>query len=252
MKRICLMVFRMLFMAPIWFCKIWSWGRNDKHTEEEKFALLRHVTVRANRAGRVTIEPHGLENLPEKSGYIMFPNHQGLFDVLGFIETAPAPFTVVMKKEVENTILLKQVRILIKGQCMDREDIRDSLRVINQMTKEVKEGRNYLIFPEGTRSRNGNHLLDFKGGSFKSAINAKCPIVPVAVIDSYKAFDTHSIEKITVQLHYLKPLYYEEYKGMRSTQIAALVKSRIEDTMRAYAPDWADQRMQEKSNCSDA
>ena len=231
MKRIILMVVRLFFMAPIWFFKIWSWGRNDRHTEKEKFELLRHVTIHANRAGRVTIEPHGLENLPKEPGYIMFPNHQGLFDVLGFLETSPQPFTVVMKKEVENVFLLKQVRILLKAQCMDREDIRDSLRVINQMTKEVKEGRNYLIFPEGTRSRAGNHLLDFKGGSFKSATKAKCPIVPVALIDSFKPFDTKSIKHVKVQVHFLKPLYYNEYKEMRTTQIAALVHDRIQDTI---------------------
>ncbi|MCI8274702.1 MAG: 1-acyl-sn-glycerol-3-phosphate acyltransferase [Lachnospiraceae bacterium] len=234
MKRIILMVMRLFFMAPVWFFKIWSWGRDDRHAEKEKFELLRHVTTRANRAGRVTIEPHGLENLPEEPGYIMFPNHQGLFDVLGFLETSPQPFTVVMKKEVENVFLLKQVRILLKAQCMDREDIRDSLRVINQMTKEVKEGRNYLIFPEGTRSKNGNCLLEFKGGSFKSAVNARCPIVPVAVIDSYQAFDTNSIRPVTVKLHYLPPILCEEYQGMRTNDIAALVKARIEETIAQY------------------
>ena len=234
MKRILLMVFRLFIMAPVWFIKIWIWGRNDKHTEKEKFELLRHVTIHANRAGRVKIEPHGLENLPEKSGYIMFPNHQGLFDVLGFLETSPQPFTVVMKKEVENVILLKQVRILLKGQCMERGDIRDSLRVINQMSREVKKGRNYLIFPEGTRSRNGNRLLDFKGGSFKSAVNAKCPIVPVAVIDSYQAFDTNSIKRVTVHLHYLEPLFYEDYCKMRTTEIAAVVKGRIEAAIKQH------------------
>lgn len=234
MRRIVLMVARLFFMAPVWFFKIWSWGRNDKHTEKEKFELLRHVTIHANRAGRVTIEPHGLENLPKEPGYVMFPNHQGLFDVLGFLETSPQPFAVVMKKEVENVILLKQVRILLKAQCMDREDIRDSLRVIDQMTKEVKEGRNYLIFAEGTRSRQGNRLLDFKGGSFKSAVNARCPIVPVAVIDSYKAFDTNSICPVTVKLHYLPPLFYEEYQGMRTKDIAALVKARIEEAVARY------------------
>lgn len=231
MKRIILMVARLFLMAPVWFFKIWSWGRNDRHTEKEKFELLRHVTIHANRAGRVTIEPHGLENLPKEPGYIMFPNHQGLFDVLGFIETSPQPFTVVMKKEVEHVILLKQVRILLKGQCMDREDIRASLKVINQMTEEVKSGRNYLIFAEGTRSRQGNRLLEFKGGSFKSAVNARCPIVPVAVIDSYKAFDTNSIRPVTVQLHYLPPLTYEEYQGLRTKEIAALVKARIEEAI---------------------
>ena len=63
----------------------------------------------------------------------------------------------------------------------------------------------------------------------------------MAVIDSYKAFDTSSIKKLTVQIHYLKPLYYEDYKGMKTTEIAALVKERIEEIMREYASDWKEE-----------
>ena len=59
--------------------------------------------------------------------------------------------------------------------AIDREDIKQSLQVINQMTEEVKKGRNFLIFPEGTRSRMGNQLLPFKGGTFKSAVRLNAP-----------------------------------------------------------------------------
>ena len=58
-------------------------------------------------------------------------------------------------------------------------------------------------------------------------MNAKCPIVPVALIDSYKAFDTGSIRKLTVQIHYLKPLYYDDYKGLKSTEISEKVSEII-------------------------
>ena len=77
------------------------------------------------------------------------------------------------------------------------------MRVILQVAQEVKEGRNYLIFAEGTRSRDGNHLLPFKGGSFKSAVRAQCPIVPVAIMNSYLPFDTNSIKKVTVPVYFL-------------------------------------------------
>ena len=60
------------------------------------------------------------------------------------------------------------------------------------MAEEVKKGRNFIIFPEGTRSRQGNHTLEFKGGSFKAAMKAKCPIVPCALIDSFIPFDENS------------------------------------------------------------
>ena len=109
------------------------------------------------------------------------------------------------------------------------------MKVIKQMSVEVKEGRNYVIFAEGTRSRNGNEILEFKSGSFKSAMMAKCPIVPVAIIDSYKAFDSHSIKKLTVQIHYLTPLYYEDYKDMKSHEIGAYVEKVIAQTIKENA-----------------
>ena len=73
----------------------------------------------------------------------------------------------------------------------------------------------------------------FKGGSFKSATKAQCPIVPVALVDSFKPFDTNSIKPVTVQVHFLEPLYYDDYKDMKTTQIAALVQERIQSVIDA-------------------
>lgn len=64
-------------------------------------------------------------------------------------------------------------------------------------------------------------------GSFKCAVKAKAPIVPVAIIDSYKPFGINSLRKVKTQVHFLEPIYYEEYEGMRTVEIAKLVKSRI-------------------------
>lgn len=232
MKRIILMAARLFYLLPYLFFRLWQLGHIEKYDEKTRYAFLKWGATKANRAGRVTIDYHGEENLPKVTGYIMFPNHQGLYDALGFLESHERPFSVVMKKEVKDTILLKQVIQVIQAQIIDREDVRQSMKVIMNMTKEVKEGRNYIIFAEGTRSRKGNEILEFKGGSFKSAMNAKCPIVPVALIDSFKAFDTNSIRKVTVHIHYLKPLYYEEYQGLKSTEIAKIVEERIRNTIK--------------------
>ena len=234
MKRIALMVLRLFYLVPVWFVRIMRCAADtshEKYNEMERYRLLQRLTIKANRAGRVTVDCHGLENLPREDGFVMFPNHQGLFDSLLFFETLGRPFSIIMKKEMENVFLVKQVRQIVGAKLMDRSDLRQSMTVIREVTKEVKEGRNYIIFAEGTRSRNGNELLEFKGGAFKSAMNAKAPIVPVALVDSFKAFDTHSIEKLTVQIHYLPPLYYEDYKGMKSTEIAAVVEERIRNAI---------------------
>ena len=117
---------------------------------------------------------------------MFFPNHQGLYDVLAIIEACPVPFSVVAKKEIANIPFLKQVFACMKAYMIDRDDVRQAMQVIIDVTKEVKNGRNYLIFAEGTRSKNGNHPGTFKGGSFKSATKARCPIIPVALIDAFK------------------------------------------------------------------
>lgn len=234
MWRIVLMVTRLILRAPYYVFRIWRLGRGENIDYAKSFAYIKKVTKIANRAGRVVIEAHGVENIPKEDGFIFFPNHQGLFDGLVFLESCPRPFAYVTKKEARNVILLKQVGDALGVVAIDREDIRQSMQVINQVAEEVKGGRNFLIFPEGTRSKMGNQLLDFKGGSFKSAQKAKCPIVPCALIDSFKPFDEKSIKKVTVKLIYLPPLYYEEYKDMKTVEIAAEVKRRIEEAIAAY------------------
>ena len=236
MKRILLMIFRNIFLVPYAWCKLcYHAAHPEKHTDEEQYALLKYITLRANRGGNVKIAAYGVENIPEENGFMFFPNHQGLYDVLAIIEACPKPFAVVAKKEIANIQFLKQVFACMKAYMLDREDVRQAMQVIIHVTEEVKKGRNYLIFAEGTRSKNGNHPGEFKGGSFKSATKAKCPIVPVALIDSFKPFDTNTISPVTVQVHFLKPMYYEEYKDMKTTEIAAEVKRRIEEVIGQYA-----------------
>ena len=62
-------------------------------------------------------------------------------------------------------------------------------------------------------------------------MKAQCPIVPCALIDAYKPFDQKSIKPVTVKIIYLPPIYYNEYKGMKTVEIAAEVKKRIEEAI---------------------
>ena len=57
--------------------------------------------------------------------------------------------------------------------------------------------------------------------------------MPVALIDSFRPFDTNTIRPVTVQVHFLEPIYYEEYKDMKTTEIAAIVQERIQNVIDA-------------------
>ena len=232
--RIFWMIFRKFFLVPKYFGRLWKAAKNYDGDYMPGFLAGRDIARLGIEAGNITLEVHGQENVPKEDGFIFYPNHQGLFDVLTFLASSPKPFACVIKKEAKDIILLKQFLRSTGSLAMDREDLRQSMQVINQVSEEVKGGRNYLIFPEGHRSREGNKVQEFKAGSFKAAQKAKCPIVPCALINCFIPFDENSIRPVTVKLIYLKPMYYEEYQSMKTVEIAEDVKRRIEAAIAEY------------------
>ena len=230
MKRILLMILKNLLRVPALAIRLFCHAANtNRYTEEEHYQFIKHIVSCANKGGNVTIKCRGEENIPKTNGFMIYPNHQGLYDMLAIINVANRPLSVVFKKEVEKVPFIKQVASCMRAYALDRSDVRQGMEVIINISKDVKKGKNFVIFPEGTRSRDGNNVQEFKGGSFKAATKAKCPIVPVALIDSFKSFDTNSIKPITVQVHFMEPMYYEEYKDMKTTEIAEIVRNRIQD-----------------------
>ena len=226
-NRIAYLFIRRFYKVPWMFSQIIKAGNSEKYTIEERYGKVKIVCGQVNKYAHVNITCTGVENLPKKNGFLITPNHQGLFDVLLLIDTCNKPFSVVMRKDLENMPLLKQVMKALDGKSIDRDNARQGMQIIKEMSEEILKKRNYVIFPEGTRSRNGNIVGEFKGGSFKSAVKAKAPIVPVALIDSFKPFDIKDTSSVNVQIHYLEPLYYEDYKEMKTLEIASLIKSKI-------------------------
>lgn len=229
MNRINFILLKNFYLIPYYWLKLCKYAKHiDRYTEEERFKLLKQIDHRANKSGRITIDVHGLENIPKENGFMFYPNHQGLYDVLALIEACPIPFSVVMKKELQSIKGLDKVFQCMEALAIDREDIKASMKTIIQVSEEVKKGRNFLIFAEGTRTKHPNAMGEFKGGSFKSAMKAQCPIVPIALIDAYKPFDTKSLKPETVHVHFMEPIPYEEYGHLKTTEVAAMVQKRIE------------------------
>lgn len=236
MNRLVLMVLKNFWKVPGAYGKLCYYARHtDQYAEEVKYRHIQYIMKTAVKSGNVDLQVFGKENIPKEDGFLMYANHQGLFDIIALVASCDRPWAAVLKKELYRLPLLKEIVDCTNSFPMDREDIRQSMQVIQSVTKEVKNGRNYLIFPEGTRSKNGNRMLEFHSGSFKCATKAKCPILPVAFIDSYKPLDQKGSRRVTVQLHYLEPIYYEEYEGFNTAELAKMVRSRIENTINECA-----------------
>ena len=227
------MVVRLFYKVPYYLIRIWWLGTRKNFDLEKNYAFIKKVTKAANRAGRVTIESYGVENIPKENGFIFFPNHQGMFDALVFLESCPVPFSVVYKKEVSNVILLKQVFRALHAIAIDREDIKQSLQVINQMTEEVKQGRNFLIFPEGTRNKTEDEMLPFKAGSLKLSEKTGCPIVPMAITNSADILENHfpKVKPTHVILQYGTPIYLDQLSADDRKYLATYTQNTVHELL---------------------
>ena len=234
MFRLFYVIFMNFRRAPYMVPKMrYQANHPEKYTEVQRYSLVHHVIHLMNTTGKITTKAYGLENLPKEGGYMMYPNHQGKYDVLGIMYTHKEPCTFVMDKLKSNTMLVREFVDLVQGKRLEKDNPRQGLTIINQVAKEVAEGRKYILFPEGGyKFNNKNKVCDFKAGSFKIALKSKTPIIPIALIDSYKVFNSFHIGPITTYVHYLEPIYYEEYKNMKTQDIANLVKQRIEEKIR--------------------
>ena len=229
MNRILAMVLNNLTVVPgAWFKLCYNAKHTDTVPEIDRWRHIQFILKKAIKGGNVDLTLTGLENIPTDEPFMMYANHQGMFDVLAIAATCDVPLGAVLKKELYNVPFLHQIALCTKSYAMDREDVRQSLTVIQNVTEEVKKGYNYLIFPEGTRSKLGNGMLEFHGGSFRCATKSKCPIVPIALVDCYKVLDQKGSAPLSVQIHYLEPITCDEYAGMKPAEVAALVKSRIQ------------------------
>ncbi|MCI8895587.1 MAG: 1-acyl-sn-glycerol-3-phosphate acyltransferase [Lachnospiraceae bacterium] len=226
-----------LFRAPYMIPKMrYQANHPEKYSESTRYHLVRHAIKLMKRTGRIHTKAYGEENLPREGGYVMVPNHQGKYDVLGIMNVHKEPCSFVMDKNKSNTILVREIVDLVQGKRLDKNDVRQAIQVINDMAREVSEGRKYIIFPEGEYEfNNKNQMGTFKPGSFKAAVKAKAPIVPVALIDSYKVFNSFTLGKVTTQVHFLKPLFYEDYIGKKTSEIAEIVRARIAEVLEQYS-----------------
>lgn len=207
-------------------------NRPARYTLEERYAYAKWVVHQMQHTGRITTKAYGVENLPKKNGYVLYSNHQGKYDALGIVDMHEQPCSIVMDEARSHVMLTAQFLDLLESKRLVLDDMRQGLKIMKEITREIKEDhKNFLIFPEGGYTDNHNMVCEFKGGSFKCAQKAKAPIVPVAIINSWKAFESRGLGAVETQVHFLPPLYYEEYEKMSTTEIAATVQSRIQKTI---------------------
>ena len=171
---------------------------------------------------RVKVEVEGLEKLDSIEHGVIYANHQSNVDIVTMLKVIKRPHGYVAKKELDHIFLLSDGMRLIRCEFMDRNDVRQSVKVISNAVKNVKEGHLMVIFPEGTRMIKGE-LGSFKAGSFKLAQKAKADIIPVTIFNSYevaKRWPRRTVVKMLVH----DPIKYEDYEALSTNELSEHVE----------------------------
>ena len=122
----------------------------------------------------------GQENIPVGEPVVYTPNHQGLFDFPAIILSIPSPAAFVSKKEAEKLPIVRKWMYVMDCVFIDRQNKRAAHGSLNSAIEMVKSGRSMIIFPEGTRSKDGE-LGRFRGGAMKISMETGAKVVPVLI-----------------------------------------------------------------------
>ncbi|KAF0216992.1 MAG: 1-acyl-sn-glycerol-3-phosphate [Geobacteraceae bacterium] len=189
--------------------KIWSW------------VSLRLAGVKVEVAGR--------ERIPAGEPVIFMSNHQGNFDILSLYIAIPRQFAWLAKEEL--------FKIAVFGHSMgragyiplDRSDGRSALKSIDAAAAKIKSGHSVVVFPEGTRTKDGT-LLPFRRGGFLLAAKAGVPIVPVTINGSISINPKNRIELYpgVIRIRFADPIPATGTSGKQRDLLMEQVKTAIE------------------------
>ncbi|MBO4616610.1 MAG: 1-acyl-sn-glycerol-3-phosphate acyltransferase [Lachnospiraceae bacterium] len=181
---------------------------------------------------------NGRESIPD--GAVLYtPNHRSIFDIIITYPLCKGQTGYVAKKETKKFPIFSWWMSLMNCQFLDRKDLRSGLKMINKCIDLVKKGSSICIFPEGTRNKGTDPLLEFHSGSFKIAEKTGCPIVPVCIINSSNVFENQfpKIKKTTVYVNYLPAI---ETAGMSRDEIKGLTDRIHDELEKAYVEKTAE------------
>lgn len=180
------------------------------------------------------IEVIGKENITEET-CLYVSNHQGNFDIPILLNILGKPVGFIAKKELLKfktfSYWMKQINCIF----MDRSNVRESMKSMNEGVEILKSGYSMVIFPEGTRSK-GITVGEFKRGSMKLALKAGVPIVPITIDGSYKLLERNSEfdkSERKVRITIEKPIYPKELSKEQQNSLAEDVRKIIVNNIKS-------------------
>lgn len=180
---------------------------------------------------KINLKVSGAEKVPQ-GPCVFVSNHQSYWDIPMYVAAIRnKQIGFVAKEELGKIPVFGSWIADIRSVFIKRDDMRASLRAIEEGVELLKEGYSLVIFPEGTRSRS-QRMDEFKKGSLRLATKAEVPVVPITINGSYKAYEEKGyVMPAQVDFHIHDPI---ETKGMtrkEASDLAEVVEKIVRDKL---------------------
>jgi 1-acyl-sn-glycerol-3-phosphate acyltransferase len=140
----------------------------------------------------VRVSVSGLENIIKDEIQIFASNHQSFFDIWVLCAVIPVKFGWIIKKELKKIPFLNAHMKIMGYVTIDRSDREKSLASMEEAADQIRNGSRIIIFPEGTRSRDGS-LQPLKKGLFHLCLKTRVPVVPIIIHGTCGILKPHSL-----------------------------------------------------------
>jgi len=134
---------------------------------------------------RVKVSVRGLEYIDPSAAYVYMANHQSMFDILTLLGYLPVQFRWLAKMELFQIPVFGYSMARVGYISIDRSNRKSAYKSLQEAAQKIAQGVSVVVFPEGTRSTDGQ-IKPFKGGGFYLAIRSGRPIVPVVIFGSHQ------------------------------------------------------------------
>jgi len=177
---------------------------------------------------QVHVSVKGLSNIEPDKSYVYMANHQSNFDIPVLLGYLPVQFRWLAKAELFKIPIFGRAMLGAGYVKIDRFNRKSAFESLNQAAQRMKEGVSVMIFPEGTRSKDGS-IRQFKKGGFVMAINSGVPIVPVVLRGTWPIMAKSSlrINRGDVELEIAEPIDTRGYSIESKAELMDKVRSVI-------------------------
>ena len=205
-------------------------------TKNENFiyAPVRFFVRLGLRLVGVRVEVTGLERLDPAQAYIFTPNHQSMIEVPLFVTYLGRNPAYLAKKEVFKYPIFGYGIGLMGVVPVDRSNSPAAVESARLATKNLRRGKSYVVYPEGTRSPDGR-MLPFKKGAFMMALDAGVPVVPVTISGGTQIMPKAQVKvhPSTVRITVHEPLSTKGYSKQNISELMERARAKIHSALTA-------------------